>query len=195
MSLPPPSLKKERRSSSTDIMVFTDAFGQPSPVKDLTERCDLAALVDPDAESDESDAEDWMAEPDGGFSPKKGRKELASGAWKPASLMRLERSLPVLRMKLPALLILVSIILGPNLALISYLCGVSAPSGSAHLSKPPDHSRARPADSWRAKVHQEPSRPTLGRHWHETTGDGFWLLPAALWKRGVLLIPAMVGWA
>jgi len=176
-------------------MVFMDASGVPSPVRDLTERCNLTALADPDADDDESDAEDWMAEPDGTFSPKK-PKESASGTWKPASLMRLERSLPVLRMKLPALLILVSIILGPNLALISYLCGVSAPTGSAHLSKPPDHSRAgRPADAWRAKTHPEPSRFDPGRVRHEATGDGFWLLPAALWKRGVLLIPAMVGWA
>ena len=87
--------------------------------------------------------------------------------------------------------ILVSILLGPNLALISYLCGVSAPSGSARLAyKSP---RLQAADT-RAKAHPEPSRQVPGRHW-EVNGDGFWLLPFALWKRGVLLIPAMVGWA
>jgi len=193
LSLPPPSLKERR--VSTELMVFLDpASGQPSPVRDLS-KC---GLNDADAADDDTDDEDWVAEPDGSFSPK--RKEPASSAWKPASLMRLERSLPVLRMKLPVLLVLVSIVLGPNLALISYLCGVSAPSGSAHLvSKPPDHSRARPADAWRATAHPEPSRfdpnrRAPGRHW-EATGGGFWLLPAALWKRGVLLIPAMVGWA
>tara|TARA_B100000768_G_scaffold98158_1_gene91537 strand:- start:154 stop:489 length:336 start_codon:yes stop_codon:yes gene_type:complete len=108
------------------MIIFLDpASGQPSPVRDLSN-----ADVDAGDDSDDSDDEDWVAEPDGSFSPK--RKEAASSAWKPASL-RLERSLPVLRksLKLPALLILVSIFLGPNLALISYLCGVSSPSGSA----------------------------------------------------------------
>lgn len=175
---------------STELMVFLDpASGQPSPVRDLS-KSDLNA--DADADADDSDDEDWVAEPDGSFSPK--RNASASSAWKPASLVRLERSLPVLRksLKLPALLILVSILLGPNLALISYLCGVSAPSGSAHLAyKSP---RLQAADTWRAKAHPEPSRLIPGRRW-EATGDGFWLLPFALWKRGVLLIPAMVGWA
>ena len=124
LSLPPPSLK-ERRVSSEMIIFLDPASGQPSPVRDLSN-----ADVDAGDDSDDSDDEDWVAEPDGSFSPK--RKEAASSAWKPASL-RLERSLPVLRksLKLPALLILVSIFLGPNLALISYLCGVSSPSGSA----------------------------------------------------------------
>ena len=188
LSLPPPSLKEtKQRYVLTELMVFMDpASGQPSPVRDLTEHSNLSAN-NADADADDSDAEDWMAEPDGSFSPK--RKEAPTSAWKPASLMRLERSLPVLRMKLPALLILVSILLGPNLALISYLCGVSAPSGSAHLVSKP---RFVSADAWRAKAHPDPSRPAPVRHWHEATGDGFWLLPAALWKRGVLLIPAMV---
>ena len=189
LSLPPPSLKERR--VSTELMVFLDpASGQPSPVRDLSKSCDLNA--DAGADADDSDAEDWVAEPDGSFSPKS--NESASSAWKPASLVRLERSLPILRksLKLPALLILVSILLGPNLALISYLCGVSAPSGSAHLAyKSP---RLQAADKWRAKAHPEPSRLTPGRRW-EATGDGFWLLPFALWKRGVLLIPAIVGWA
>lgn len=187
LSLPPPSLKERR--ASTELMVFLEASGQPSPVRDLSKSCDLNA--DAGADADDSDAEDWVAEPDGSFSPKS--NESASSAWKPASLVRLERSLPVLRksLKLPALLILVSILLGPNLALISYLCGVSAPSGSARLAyKSP---RLQAADT-RAKAHPEHSRPIPGRRW-EATGDGFWLLPFALWKRGVLLIPAIVGWA
>ena len=184
--LPPPSLK-ERRASS-ELMVFLDPVsGLPSPVRDLSDSCVVNS--DADADANDSDAEEWEAEHDGGFSPK--RKGSASNAWNPASLMRLERSLPVLRkgLRLPALLILVSILLGPNLALISYLCGVSSPSGSAHL-----HLKSHAAETWRAKAHPEPSQQVPGRRW-EVNGDGFWLLPFALWKRGVLLIPAMVGWA
>jgi hypothetical protein len=176
LSLPPPSLKERR--VSTELMVFLDpASGQPSPVRDLSKSCDLNADVDADA--DDSDEEDWVAEPDGSFSPK--RKESASSAWKPSSLMRLERSLPALRksLKLPGLLILVSILLGPNLALISYLCGVSSPSGSAHLAG--KSHRLHAADTWQAKARPEPSRQFPGRRW-EATGDGFWLLPFALWK-------------
>ena len=75
LSLPPPSLKERR--VSTELMVFLDpASGQPSPVRDLSN-------ADVDADTDDSDDEDWVAEPDG------------------------------------------------NGALISYLCGVSSPSGSA----------------------------------------------------------------
>ena len=188
LDLPPPSLKERRVSS--ELMVFMDPVsGQPSPVRDLSDSCVANADADADADADDSDAEEWEAEHDGSFSPK--RKASASSTWKPASLMRLERSLPVLRkgLKLPALLILVGILLGPNLALISYLCGVSSPSGSAHL-----HLKTRAAETWRAKAQPEPGRQVPGRHW-VVNGDGFWLLPFALWKRGVLLIPAMVGWA
>ena len=174
---------------SSELMVFMDPVsGQPSPVRDLSDSCVVNADADAAADADDSDAEEWEAEHDGSFSPK--RKSASSG-WKPASLMRLERSLPVLRkgLKIPALLILVGILLGPNLALISYLCGVSSPSGSAHL-----HLKTHAAETWRAKAQPEPSRQVPGRH-REVNGDGFWLLPFALWKRGVLLIPAMVGWA
>jgi len=215
----PPSFEKQK-ASSTDLIVFRTADGVPSPVRNH----DVVDASAKDGDS-EADAEEWLAEEDGGFSPKKAPMwGFRVCAWKPASLLCIAGApLPALRVgRRPHLLLLIAVLLGPNLGFLAYLTGVAGPSGSAHpqADAPPPH---QPPDAAAAgasaggghvpfsfsfrvslllptthakddRAHARGPAPTAAPRQPEARGEGLWLLPAALWKRGVLLIPAFVGW-
>jgi hypothetical protein len=201
ISLPPPTIEKR---SSSDLIIFRDENGNLSPVRDLTKKKKREGPATVCGDSD-SDAEEWMADDDGGFSPKKTNGPSTSfGAWKPAALLpTLRGSLPALRVarRSHLILLLIGILLGPNIGLLAYLCGVSAPSGSARPAPSPKPEPAygeqyQPGGFWSTKFEMRSPEPTPRIEPRpEPTGDGFWLIPMALWKRGVLLIPAFAGWA
>jgi hypothetical protein len=154
--------------------------------------CELSTSVDGSASDIDSDLEEWVAEEDGGFSP---RCEPGRGEWQPPTLSDLKPQLKI-EMKRrvtrkPHVLWLLCILLGPQLSLLAYLCGVSRPSGSALTQSPPTPS---PAPS----VGQRPKG--LLRNWRicsearkeppvQSNGKPYWLLPLAMWQHGVLLVP------
>jgi len=198
------------RRPSSDLIVYQNESGKPSVERPTN--VDLSS-------SDESDAEEWLADPAGGFVPSPSKRH---GTWTPAAMLnqhfaaswhrqvggsgapRSSRTRPTARKNAHTLLLLAAILLGPNLALLAYLCGAGAPSGSAAKPAAPAHA---PWEDEPEPLGEDVLFPSLAPllsglpMWRggaplrerEPTGSGFWLLPAVLWKRGVVLIPQMVG--
>lgn len=221
ITLPPPTLKE--RCISSDLIVFKDpASGKPSEVRNVQRS---TSIVDTSADSDseydsEYDAEEWLADAHGGFtpSPKRGTSQ-----WNPSSLRqdpgilaranraRAWAARPVMRRSQVVLMVL-AILLGPNLCLLAWLCGASAPSGVAfasaqHISRPvvggksAGHGAAR---GGKQKGFSMPSMPWKANRGFATSsapekefkadGGGKWLLPiAGLWaSRGVFLVASLI---
>ena len=219
LTLPAPTLKERRLSS--DIIVFTDpATGKPSEVRDLDQRS--TSIVDTSSSDDsdsEDDTEEWLAEAHGGFTPSPKRGD-GTSQWNPSSLRpdrgvmaRADRARawgarPVMRRSQVVLMVL-AILLGPNLCLLAWLCGASAPSGAAFASaqqisrpvvggKSAGHGAARGGKRKGFSMPWEASRGfATGSAPKEQSGSGTggkWLLPiAGLWaSRGVFLVASLI---
>jgi hypothetical protein len=192
LNLPDATLK--RRPSSHLVVFKGDASSKPPEVQNIkVERSTSVDGSSSDTESDLDSVEEWVAEDDGGFSPSC-KSGLRGGDWRPPRLCQpkfIEGGRRITRK--PHVLWLLCILLGPQLSLLAYLCGVSSPSGSALPRSPPPgmapagnkpnrqhHARLR---GWRSGADMRNDPPA------ETDGSAFWLLPAAMWQHGVWLIP------
>lgn len=232
LTLPAPTLKGRKLSS--ELIIFKDpTTGKLSEVRDLQRSTSIVETSSSDDSDFDNDTEEWVADAHGGFTPSPKRGS-GTSQWNPSSLRdgvaaaaarrraalartcpgtdraRVWAARPAMRRSQVVLMVL-AILLGPNLCLLAWLCGASAPSGAAFASaqqigrpvvggKSAGHEAARGGKRkgfsmpWDANRRFATSSTPKEERKQGNGAGGKWLLPiAGIWaSRGVFLVASLI---